>query len=584
MAQRKLVKEVVVKTSLPGHLREPTLLPTLERWILHASKTMHRGSLVFNRLLLHCLDNGEPLPDLHDQSLYIQCFKVGIRNDFRKTTGPIRAVWDSYFRHFPVDEPITGDSQMYAYTANRTYKTAFFNSLQYCFKARQAAYIRQWVKQQGLPENSWHAVRCAINGWECTDTPPESTGAFVAAQRALLDPPPTGISFDWIQKNPNTVVLYFWTILRYLEQFPDSKKFSLAPIHRIGRHFLQIDTKIFYYLLKESKLLPAGVTESQYRQNKETYFQRVFRYERLHRGQFSFCVQTDGVSLAFHFHIPKPHPVEESSVPDRTIAIDPGRSNLIFGVEQLPDGRVQTYRLTRKHYYTASGMNRRKAKTAAWEQRIHAEELTHGRVSPRTANSKQWDQFLENLLSVYTVLWEEKAGKKWARERFRVYGLRRKVLDRFLHRMVGKVKPLILYGAAEFSSTARNELSAPTSALSRHCARFAPLRLVDEYNTTKVCARCDCVLSAVARQLDDGTIQEIRGLRRCSSNVCSQASFVDRDKNAALNILRCGLVEERPTALIRGTRNPAPTRWVLRKPESRKPQQASIPEETVSVT
>jgi hypothetical protein len=78
-----------------------------------------------------------------------------------------------------------------------------------------------------------------------------------------------------------------------------------------------------------------------------------------------------------------------------------------------------------------------------------------------------------------------------------------------------------------------------------------------------------------------GQVREIRGLRRCKSNVCAQAPFVNRDLNAALNILRCGIEAERPTCLARETRHPKGDRWMMGKPESRKHESASIPERAV---
>lgn len=585
LASRRDSRETVVKASLPGRLKDPTFYPVLLKWVDYASKTMHRGSLVFNRMLLHCLEKNLELPDLNQQSLYIHCFKVGLRNNFQVTTGPVLEVWNSYFAGFPVGDPITGDSQMFNYTA-RNYATMFKNSLQYCFEKRQKYYIKQWIQANQLDLSCFHSIRCAVNNWKCTTPPPVEALGFIQSQRDILQPPEDGIGLQWLRNGSNhrNIVVYFWRILQYLETFPDSKRFNLAPVHKISSHFLSVDTSILFYMMKEADLLD-GVNMSTFRKERESYFQSLFEYKKLNRGQFTFFLETDGVSICFHFS--KPKGTKKTATPsfNRVIAIDPGRKNLVFGVEQLPNGKVQTYKLTRASYYFSSGMIERKRRTAKWQADIREEELVFGQVSSKTANVSNWDQYLSNLVSVYDVLWLGKTGKKWARERFRVYGLKRKVLDRFFQTMGGAEKPTILFGAAKFNPTGKNELSAPTTFVSASCSQHFPMRFVDEYCTSQVCSRCDRKLSPVYRVTRDGKVREVRGLRRCSSNVCSQASYVDRDLNAALNILRCGS-DRRPQALDRGTVHPQPQRWVINgRPESRRRRKdAFIPADTVSVT
>ena len=98
--------------------------------------------------------------------------------------------------------------------------------------------------------------------------------------------------------------------------------------------------------------------------------------------------------------------------------------------------------------------------------------------------------------------------------------------------MNGEVKPVIAYGAAKFNPTSKNELSAPTTYVSKRCAKHFPTIFVDEYNTTKVCHCCDERLCPVMKDA-----REVRGLRWCCSTKCR--TFLNRDMNAALNILRC---------------------------------------------
>ena len=104
---------------------------------------------------------------------------------------------------------------------------------------------------------------------------------------------------------------------------------------------------------------------------------------------------------------------------------------------------------------------------------------------------------------------------------------------------------MIAYGAANFNPTGKGEKAVPTTFVSRRCAQWFPTTFVDEFLTTKVCCRCDALLWVVQRES-----KVVGGLRWCSNTNCR--SFINRDNNAALNILRCYTAgAERPTSLSR---------------------------------
>jgi transposase len=116
----------------------------------------------------------------------------------------------------------------------------------------------------------------------------------------------------------------------------------------------------------------------------------------------------------------------------------------------------------------------------------------------------------------------------------------------------GEEKPVIAYGAAKFNPNSKSELSAPTTFLSKRCAKHYPTIYVDEYNTTKVCHGCDEKLCPILKRTGEDEKREIRGLRWCSSTKCR--TLVNRDLNAALNILRCFRSgTKRPNSLSRNS-------------------------------
>lgn len=533
---RKGKEERVVKCALSKRLIEKSLIDEIQKWVHITSKVTNKGSLVFNRLLLHCLNNNIDLPDLSNKTLYYQCFNVGI-GKARKDIKPVNEVWEKFFSNFPEIKRNTGDTQAYVY-ASKQYMTNFKNSLIFTFKNRQKAYLIKWCSVNNITEKgAYHSIQCAINGWGCRTKVPEEAGDFVEKQRKMLKDP-DGITFTWIGINMELVVKYFYHILMFMEKYEDTRKFNLAPISSIKSHFLTIDTTVLYNLMKNVKLIDMKKTD--FMALRGEHWESIFNINGLcNKGTFSDIIETDGISACFHFKVPKVDKKIKNRMikkAKRVIAIDPGRSNLIFGVEKLETGKIKTYKLTRSRYYTEAGMKTANRKAAHWEKDIEQEELIYRKISPKITIEDVWDEFLQNYYSVYDKLWEVKTKKKWSQERFRVYCLKRKVLDKFFSSMNGEVKPVIAYGAAKFNPTNKNELSAPTTYLSKRCFKFYPTIMIDEYNTTKVCADCECGLSKVAKMVE-GKLREVRGLRWCCSTNCR--TFKDRDLNAAVNILRC---------------------------------------------
>jgi hypothetical protein len=498
---RKDMQEQVIKCSLQGRLKQKGLMPEIQRFVLTTSKVTNKGSLVFNRLLLHCLENGLVLPALEDQTLYFQCINIGVGR-LSKSNELLEEVWTTYFTKFPKIEKCRGNSQAYNYAA-RTYETAFLNSLVYPFDGRQSNHVKYWCEQEGIAKQFEYAICCAINGWTCRTTVPEEARQFIEQQRDIL-----GVDGDdivdakWLREHKDNVVYYYYHMLKFAETAADRKLFTLAPISDIKCHFLSIDTLVLHNLMKNVHL--TYLNRDDFRQQRDVQFASAFNLKGLSSHHFNYFIQTDGVSVCFHFLKPNAaetdsHVTDMNDEPERVIAIDPGRVNMIYGVEQLRDGNVKHYKLTRQQYYQAAGINKRNKKTKHWEEDIATAEAVYSLQSPKTANAALWDEYLSNYITAYKELWEGKTGKKWGRERFRGYRLKHKVVDQFFQTMNGDVKPVIAYGAAKFNSTGRGELSVPVSFVRKRCAEHFRVVLVDEYCTTKVCHRCDECLCSVKK-------------------------------------------------------------------------------------
>jgi hypothetical protein len=121
------------------------------------------------------------------------------------------------------------------------------------------------------------------------------------------------------------------------------------------------------------------------------------------------------------------------------------------------------------------------------------------------------------------------------------------------------MKVEVAFGNAKFHYTGKGETSVPTSSFYRWMENTFTTTPVDEFNSSRVCAKkkedgspCHAVLSKVMEKGDARNV-EIRGLRWC--NQCRK--LVNLNVNAALNILHCWEAslrgESRPIALSRET-------------------------------
>ena len=116
-------------------------------------------------------------------------------------------------------------------------------------------------------------------------------------------------------------------------------------------------------------------------------------------------------------------------------------------------------------------------------------------------------------------------------------------------------KVVIGYGSAKFNPTGKGEVAVPTSgAYKESCSRFLTIP-VDEFRSTKIYnGDCKTVLKKV---ISKKTGNQVRGLLWCCSTIKGKSKFINRDLNAALNILDCLVSSKRPIGLCRSKTNKA---------------------------
>lgn len=284
------------------------------------------------------------------------------------------------------------------------------------------------------------------------------------------------------------------------------------------------------------------------------HWKSIFKINSLEgqNNKFTGTIETDGISLCTHFMRPK-NLCDESVIKitnkDRIIAIDPGRVNIFFGVEKKEDGTIIIYKLTRKQYYNESGVFKARKQVLTWNKDIQDSLDLMSLVSTKGISVIEHNKFITTYFQTSNILWNEMFKPRWRRQRLRLYGGKKRTFDRFFNKIKksgDQTKRIIIaYGSAKFSPGGKGEISVPTGRAFHECKSRFPIKVVDEFRTTRIYYKDDSILQSVG--FKGKSKDTVRGLLWCCSTNCSK--FVNRDLNGALNILRC--VNNRPKILTR---------------------------------
>ena len=212
---------------------------------------------------------------------------------------------------------------------------------------------------------------------------------------------------------------------------------------------------------------------------------------------FCFCSSSSssGCSLTSHIKFPL-----------RIIAIDPGRENIIYGVERIytedcieTEEIIRVYRLTRKEYYSRGGINAARNKAAKWikDDGMVPHNTLLSLHSAKTAYEHNLIEHLQHYAASYNAIWDHKLKKRNSKLRLRTYLRKNQCLDRFFNSMcydkatkTKLSKPIVAFGSAKFAPTGPGELAVPTTAFYQRCCRYYTTELVSEFRSTKICNSC----------------------------------------------------------------------------------------------
>ncbi len=385
---------------------------------------------------------------------------------------------------------------------------------------------------------------------------PKCVLAFIEQERTLLGNPKDLVFTDRTQLEP--LLSYLFHILEFYREHGVGNGFPIAPVCKVKRHFMTIDTTVLFQLLR-NVAAEAGVAQcppwlqALAGMSYKTFFQtqhealraaawaQTFHLEGLRRRRtFGRQIDTDGVAMTVHFHVTvrkrarhRKRTRKQPAKYKRVIAIDPGRTNLVTALDSQTQ---RTKTLTRNEYYKRARIHRFKDKVGCWELPLRGVVAALSKTSVRTSSEALSYAYRQVLVRNYDRLWQLRFSKKRAREALACYAGKQKVLDSFFSSFAhtGDEKPIIAYGAASFKPGGKGEVNVPVKGVLKACRKQYQTILVNEYLTTKVHHACGQRLNPVARRSAVPPVRAVRGL--CWCQTCSK--FVSRDGNAAHNILR----------------------------------------------
>ena len=419
-------REMVIKCCLKGHLQQAAIphLPSLQRRIDSLSRFRRRGSLLVNHFIIFCMENDLALPAFSFNDI-TKLFTKGIANQ-RVFIPSLNEFYAQHQRRYEWKEedrfPYDNDAFNYAM---KDYFTCFVNSLVANTKKRQYSYLTSMAVQLQIEKADIHPLRCAINGW-ATNNPLRGNKmarlrVFIRAQRLALGLGRNdSLNAAFINTHLVDMVRYQYMMLRGLEANGCSG-FTIAPMHQNRRYFMHVSKNVMYGLMQEAGMF-AGNNEA-FHASYFYHFNRFFKLRKLVRKRLKFTgfLSTDGVAISFHFDktVQQAEEAPPPANPARLIAIDPGRANIIYAVEQLADGRYNKWKLTRKDLYSRAHINKNRKRVERENQlrtvKRHIEALSVASLT--VGNLRTFEKNLDVHLRYQSRLFNHFNQHKMARWR-----------------------------------------------------------------------------------------------------------------------------------------------------------------------
>ena len=530
------------------------LLELIDNYVWAVSQMVVRGSLVANEALLKYMRQG--LQPTTSTTFFRHCMTG------RSSDPIINAVLQREFADHPeINEPV-GTWVSLNYAAN-LYTTVFDNNLWMPFEGRFKSYVKDWMAVNNIGDTCLGPIMNLILGkpFYRPIVLQQEVWRFINEEREILENPD-----DFYAENaPQSILLkYQYRMLEFKRLNGCAGGFSIAPIHKVRRHHIVVDSTVLYVMLQEvfNRLqedtpmwiqeVALATKEKAIHEYRDVMWANLFNWRGLSNHTFHQRILTDGVQASFVFNRPKRVPsevtlsqvIEEAKASGtledlRVISIDPGRTNLITAHDPRNN---KFYTFTRRSYYAS--IRKSLELIRWWENEIQDINMELSMYSLRTSDEELCRGYRRVYFKQYNRLWASRFHVRRSKEAFHIFSTKRSVLDRFFMSLTtrGQPKPIVFYGAASMRSHGPGEMSVPVKKVFDACNRFYRTFKVNEHLTTKCHSLCWSRMHPVKNRLEN---RAIRGLMYCRT--CKQ--LVNRDRDACRSIADVGFSLERPQYL-----------------------------------
>jgi hypothetical protein len=569
LRKRKTHQETVVKTCLLKYLcgkgwQKEFIQDAITKRVIAYSKRINLASLALLEILKECCDgkaiSSVQLPDFTEQTLIRQLL-LGTKNA-RKVNPHVLQYQQRHPEMFQNIERYTGDRNIYSAGATK-YITNLKNSLWMNFDTRVRTFTRRFQRIEQLSDDERIVMLYEIMGWDRSDLDigmvfpmRECVYKAIEKHRTIIG---KGVRVDkeWIEdaSNLSTMLKYNVLLNRYYQD-NELPLFNIIPVCKVRRHFITIDTSCLHGLMTDLELVKCNLeTFMALRDEQWKSFLHTNRLQSS-KNTFTGTIETDGVSICTHFTKPKEEnpgkkkQFKYDAKTQRVVGFDTGRSNICCAAEELEDGTIRSFNLTRKQFYQESGINKARKTTETWNKALKTALIAMSGVSSKGMNLEQHQEYMTTFFEHYDDLWDRYTEEKWSRQRMRLYGGKKRVLDRFFNTIknADKTKEVVIaYGSAKFAPGGKGEVSVPTTGFFKATTSHFKTEVTCEFRSTRVFYKDDSILEYIGTRKRPS--HAVRGLLWCGSTNNNQ--FVHRDLNAALNIRRCITSSIRPLSLTR---------------------------------
>ena len=527
----------LIKNDIPEYIKKQ-ICQEVEKRVNQFSFKNHNAYLALNLLVRECFEQHSELPCFWDQT-FLRQLHLGTHGA-QKPCIEITKLYQENPYILPNNDRSLGDRNIYSSGAILM-STNIKNHLVTNFERILKKYI---YMVNNCTDDQGAVVMSKIYGWKSNrvlkldDT--TKVNLLVLELQALLqleDSDHLGEQWFKIEANLYTILKFFVHVnIWILDAF---KQFDILPMSGMNLKSINLDTSSMEGVFKS-----IGIDDFEW--NKYFDMERI----RVEKKTFTGTITTNGIVANVHFLSPK---TEKSKTPikiegKRVVSNDPGRTNIYYMAEETMPEIFKFYSLTRKSYYQESGINKANKNSSNWNKKVKKELELLSKESKKSLDVSIFKSYLNIVMKTRNDLFTEYSKKKWRQQQFRLYGGKKRVFAKFFNQIGIDDNTVFAYGAAKFSPGGKGEMVVPTAKAYKECAYRAPVIMVDEFRTSKAYWKTWEILKTIAIKTKTGNLKTVRGLLWCSS---TKYGFVNRDKNAAINILRCAILSNRPTILDR---------------------------------